>query len=121
VLYESEHRYPDAVRYHERSLEIFRAIGDHTGEATALNNLGLVFRRLGRYDEAIACQREGLAITERLGERFYRAECLRELGSTWHAVGDHAQARTHWEQAREIFAELGVPEADEVAALLAEA
>jgi tetratricopeptide (TPR) repeat protein len=121
VLYESEHRYPDAVGYHERSLEIFRVIGDHTGEATALNNLGLVFRRLGRYDEAIACQREGLAITERLGERFYRAECLRELGSTWHAVGDHAQARTHWEQARGIFAELGVPEADEVAALLTNA
>jgi tetratricopeptide (TPR) repeat protein len=121
VLYESEHRYPDAVGYHERSLEIFRAIRDHTGEATALNNLGLVFRRLGRYDEAIACQREGLAITERLGERFYRAECLRELGSTWYAVGDHPQARTHWEQARGIFAELGVPEADEVAALLADA
>jgi tetratricopeptide (TPR) repeat protein len=120
VVCESRELFDDAVAYHERGLAMFRDLGDRTGEATGLNNLGRAQRRLGRLDEALACQRAGLAITEDLCDRFYRAECLRELGSTWQAAGDLAQARRHWQQAYAAYTDLGVPEADEVAALLSD-
>ncbi len=120
VMHELEGRYAEAIAWHERGLEAFRSMGDRGNEAGVLKDLGRAYRLAGRHPEALARQQEGLAISELLGDRYCRAECLRELGATWHAVGKPDRARDHWERALAGFAELGVPEVDEVRAALAD-
>jgi hypothetical protein len=43
------------------------------------------------------------------------------IASSHHAVGDPGQARHHWQQALNLYAELGAPEADHVRAQLSTA
>jgi hypothetical protein len=51
-------------------------------------------------------------------ERRRTAISLRELGSVQDATGAVPAAREYWRRALQMFEELGVPEADEVRALL---
>jgi tetratricopeptide (TPR) repeat protein len=111
-------RYDDAVERQRRALAIFRDLGAVSDAGRSLDNLGVAYHALGRYDDAVRCLGEALAIAEQVGERYLRAECLRDLGTACHAQGDTERARYHWEQSRKVFAELGVPAADEVADLL---
>ncbi|HEY2673444.1 MAG TPA: BTAD domain-containing putative transcriptional regulator [Rugosimonospora sp.] len=110
--------YAAAIDRHRQGLDLFRELGDRTATGHALNNLGLALRAVGRYDEALDCQREALAIAVQSDERYLRGECLREMGSIWYSQGDAGRATMHWELARSVFAELGVPDAAEVAELL---
>jgi hypothetical protein len=40
------------------------------------------------------------------------------LGCLRYELGEYARARKHWQRALTVFTDLGVPEADEVQALL---
>jgi DNA-binding SARP family transcriptional activator/tetratricopeptide (TPR) repeat protein len=105
--------------HYGQSLAVYREMDAPVGQALILTALGRVHRRQGRHPEALACLREGLAIAERVDERRSAAICLRELGAVHQETGEAPAARDHWSRALALFEELGVPEADEVRALLA--
>ena len=44
-----------AIEYYEQALSIAKEIGNRRGEGIWLNNLGVVFKDLGKYDLALAC------------------------------------------------------------------
>ena len=62
-------------------MRISREIGDRFGEATALNNLGVVYERQGRPEQAAVCHEQALALFRRSGDRSGEARALGNLGS----------------------------------------
>jgi hypothetical protein len=59
-----------------------------------------------------------LAVSESTGQRLGAARAKQILGAVAAGAGDPGQARVLWTEALEIFAGIGVPEADDVRALL---
>lgn len=87
-----------------------RELGADHREASALNNLSLVYGRLGRRDEAVAAAEECLAIHERLDEPFNKAGLLDTLGNAQLGQGDATQARESFLRALALHEELGESE-----------
>src|SRR3989475_183350 len=57
-----------AIDYYERSLQLYEARADVSGQANVLNNIGIVRRKEGRYAEALLAHTKALAIRERIGD-----------------------------------------------------
>jgi predicted ATPase len=76
----------------QEALEIFRQLGDRSGEAIVLQHLGLIATYLG--DDALACSRleQSLAIARELKSQEIEGECELLLGETAFEGGNLAQA-----------------------------
>ncbi len=81
-----------ALRHYEEARDVFRSIGDHRGVAHAADNLGGVWRDLGRPDNAETHLRQALQIWEAVGDptdiafaRFRLAWGLGSSSSAYHA------------------------------------
>lgn len=68
----------------ERSLALWRELGDDRGLASSLLNQAWVFLELSRLDEAAALSREALTLLERLGDERTQAVAWNNLG--WAAA-----------------------------------
>jgi tetratricopeptide (TPR) repeat protein/transcriptional regulator with XRE-family HTH domain len=120
--------YQQAAGDHRRALELFREIGDPAGEAQAHNGLGDLFLAIGLPGDARGEYAAALDLGSQIGDRYEEArahdglarahDCLTQAGD---ATGDPGQARYHRLQALTVYAELGVPEADQIRAQLATA
>jgi tetratricopeptide (TPR) repeat protein len=66
----------EAARLAERSLALYRALGDRWGMAGVLNDWGNAVRRLGAYDKARPLFEESLALYRALGNPFRIAVSL---------------------------------------------
>lgn len=55
-----------AVQYHQKSIEMFRELGNTPMVSMTLNNLGISYNLMGRADRALEVYRENLALMERL-------------------------------------------------------
>jgi CHAT domain-containing protein/predicted negative regulator of RcsB-dependent stress response len=56
-----------AVQYHEKSVAMFRELGNTIMVSVKLNNLGISYHLMGRPDRALDVYRENLALMEQLG------------------------------------------------------
>jgi tetratricopeptide (TPR) repeat protein len=81
-------------------------------------SLGGVYHDLRRFDEAIDCFEQSMMIYRQQGDRRREATMSVEISKTLSAAGNRAAARARYEEALAVFTELGVPEADNVRALL---
>jgi tetratricopeptide (TPR) repeat protein len=66
-VYYSWGQYAKALEYFEKSLAIFRKIGDVEGEALTLKNIGDVYYSWGQYAKARENYEKSLAIFRKLG------------------------------------------------------
>lgn len=73
-----------AREYHEKELELARAMGDSELEANALGNLGNTMRSLCLFDEATGLCRQQLQLWRELGKRNGEARALYNLGNIFH-------------------------------------
>ena len=108
-----------AVGYHQRALAILRELGDQGGETHVLNGLGAA-TLAGRPADALAHHTAADTIATEIGARGQQASAHTGLGRTHLVLGDPVRAREHFAQALARYADLGLPEADEVRAQLAE-
>ena len=82
-----------ALRELRRALERARTLTAREDEvATSLNNIGLVYREMGRFAQAREALEQALAMDRRLGSRWAVAYDLRNLGLTHLREGDAAAA-----------------------------
>lgn len=109
-----------AAERHRASFTLFAEMGSEMGESIALNNLGVVAAAEGKAADAEAMHSAALAIAERAGDRYESARAHAGLGNALRD-GDPGGADRHRARAMRRFAELGVPEADQLAAQIAAA
>jgi predicted ATPase len=99
--------YPAAWALYEESLAIRRELGDRSGIAGSLGNLGNVAVNQGDHSAARALQEQSLAIYRELGDRFGTANTLNNLGVVALNQGDYPAARALHEESLAISRELG--------------
>jgi tetratricopeptide (TPR) repeat protein len=91
----------------DEALAIRRELGDKSGIANALNNLGIVVYSQGNFIKAQVLYEESLAICRELGEKWIMAHVLLNLGHVAYGQGDYAGARALYEEDLMICHELG--------------
>lgn len=104
--YVTQELYLEAIDYSQRALILSRQVGDKTGEANALINLGYseVMQAQQQqttepetYTTVINYLEQGLRLSEQLGDPQSKALCLSSLGIAYLVTGDFATAIKHLE------------------------
>ncbi len=113
-------RYQQAVDHHQQALDLYREIGNSGGEAGALNSIGETLLATGQPGQARACHAAALSLARQTGDRQEQARAQNDLALACHATGLIEQARRHWQDALILLTDLGVPDAAEVRARLAD-
>jgi DNA-binding SARP family transcriptional activator/Tfp pilus assembly protein PilF len=111
------HRQRAASRL-QQSLALFRETGELPGEAEALNGLGEVSLADGQASHACDQHRAALSLAKTINDKYEQARAHNGLARSYHAIGDHAKASLHWQEALALYTALGVPEAGRVRAQL---
>jgi tetratricopeptide (TPR) repeat protein len=88
-------------------LHLARELGDTSGVAITLNNLGLVAHLQGDYTSAGSLYAESLALKRELGDKRGIAITLCNLGLVAHEQGDNASASIHFEESLILRRDLG--------------
>ncbi|MBA7572298.1 Photosystem I assembly protein Ycf3 [subsurface metagenome] len=99
--------YDKAMTCSENSLRIVEELGDLSGKATALNNIGAIYRAQGNYPEALKWYEEALQIDEQLGNLSGKAIRLNNIGTIYRAQGNYPEALKRYEEALQIAEQLG--------------
>jgi tetratricopeptide (TPR) repeat protein len=106
-LFQEQGRHEEALPVARESLRLRAEHGTPAAVANSESILGAICGRLGMHAEAIEhCQR-ALRICEGSEVLYYRGEALYYLGLAHFRVGDHLAAVSNYEQATEIFREIG--------------
>ena len=68
-MYYGKGQYDDALKYHNKALEIDEELNDRVGMAKNYNNIGLVYYGKGQYDDALTYYNKALEINESIEEQ----------------------------------------------------
>jgi tetratricopeptide (TPR) repeat protein len=98
--------YSEALDLDVSALAAARAAGDRAGEATALNLLGSVHRRLANYRDAELLHEQALQLHRELVDRAGESAALHGLGVVSWRCGRYAQARERLNDALGMYREL---------------
>jgi len=107
VLASVQDDFPAAHSLLDRSLALFRELGDKEGIAFALNSLAIVARSEGDLSGGMKLQEDSLALMREIGNKWGIALVLMNMGVGQRAQGDHAKAAKLHEQSLQLFRELG--------------
>jgi tetratricopeptide (TPR) repeat protein/transcriptional regulator with XRE-family HTH domain len=97
----------DAIARHTAAIQAARHLGDRSGQANALQDLGNVQRMTGNYPAAAQAQQQALDIYRDLGDRLGQANALRDVGLGRIMATDFPAAAQALEQALDIYRDLG--------------
>ncbi|MGX7671383.1 tetratricopeptide repeat protein [Plantactinospora sp. DSM 117369] len=112
--------YAAAEDLFQQALTTLRAMSAPDDEAEALNHLGTLRRLTGHPDQAQTLHREAQAIAHRHGHRLEEARALEGTGRAAADLGDIVSAAALLRQSLHLYQALGVPEATQVVADLAD-
>ncbi|WP_067812947.1 AfsR/SARP family transcriptional regulator [Nocardia inohanensis] len=97
----------DAARLHAIALVAGRRLGDRSGEARALADLGWTHWRRGEYADATRYSEHALSVARANGDRFEEARALNTLGNVRWRQHDPDAAREYFRGALSIAREIG--------------
>ena len=107
-----------AVAAHASAVALARELADEEREAVALAGLGET--HLAGHDAvtALGVLAKAETVFEATGRKFAHGRTLRLMGEAYHATGNRAAGQARLRRALDVLDQLGVPDADEVRALL---
>ena len=97
----------DAIARHATAMRAAQRVGDRSGQANALKNLGLVRQLTGDYPGAVQALEEALQIARDIGDQSGQANALDGLGIVRRRIGDYAGAVQALEEALQIARDIG--------------
>ncbi|MDM3858078.1 MAG: tetratricopeptide repeat protein [Aphanizomenon gracile PMC649.10] len=96
-----------AIKKWEEARLLYRAVGDRGGEATTLNNIGLVYDDLGEKQKALDFYNQALPLRRAAGDRGGEATTLNNIGLVYSALGEKQKALDYYNQALPILKAVG--------------
>jgi CHAT domain-containing protein len=99
----TKYSYEIAAISYNKSLLLFRKIGDKEGEANCLKSLGDVHYQLDEYKKARESYEQSLAIYSEIKHRLGEAFCFIRLGEVHRMLSEYGKARESYEQGLAIF------------------
>lgn len=109
-------RYDDAVAHVSEALDIAAELELDVDMAEAFGRLGRIQFRAGDLDAAGSAFRQAVKFGRRSSSRHEEARSLHQLGEVAAAAGNDEEARHWWQEAIEVYEELGSPLANSVRA-----
>lgn len=106
ALAHTQGRYPEARRFYEESLEIFRKLSDKRGIAASLNNLGSIANDQEEYSEARRLFEESLAISRELGDEQAKSHLINNLALLAQETGQYALSKSLFDESLTIKRQL---------------
>jgi len=97
----------EAITRHEAAIQAARYLGDRLGQASALNDLGVVRRLTGDYLAAAQALEQALGIYRDLGDPLGQANALHNIGVLRWLIDDCPGAARLLEQALSVYRDLG--------------
>src|SRR4029077_497241 len=82
-----------------QALPLERAVGDKSGEALTLNNLGVVYADLGEKRKALEFYNQALPLRREIGDKSGEANTLNNLGNVYSDLGEKQKALEFYNQA----------------------
>jgi class 3 adenylate cyclase/Tfp pilus assembly protein PilF len=105
--YTEQGAYDNAIKYFEYSLDIYKKLGDVTGEKDILNNIGNVHRYLGNYDKALEYFFISLTMSENTDDKKGIAYALNNIGIVYAIQGNYDKVLEYFNRTLEISEEIG--------------
>jgi CHAT domain-containing protein len=97
-----------AIAKYEEALQIWREVGDRSGEAETLNIMGLVYHLLKRdTPKARDHYNQALQIWRSAGDRRGEAEALNNIARVYESLGERQIALDHYAQALQPWRDAG--------------
>ncbi|MEG4045315.1 CHAT domain-containing protein [Microcoleus sp. Pol17_C1] len=78
------------------------SLGDRTGEATTLNNIGLAYNDLGEKQKALEYFNQALPLFRAMGDRAKEATTLTNIGLVYSDLGEKQTALDYYKQALDL-------------------
>jgi hypothetical protein len=97
------------MRLYNESLKIEKELGDKSGIADSLHQMGMIAQRQGDYAEAMRLYNESLKIEKELGDKSGIAITFGQMGKLAVVQGELKEALVHYLNALMIFEQLGSP------------
>ncbi|QBI51937.1 AfsR/SARP family transcriptional regulator [Streptomonospora litoralis] len=107
-----------ALEAHRAALDLGEEIGQHSADAEVLTQLGCTYAEAGYAEEARKAHEEALRLARERGELHIEGKALMGLGLLSTEAVEREQAVEHLAGAAKLFADLGVPEAQQAQAEL---
>src|SRR3989304_1297748 len=99
--------YDAVVDKWDKSLEIYREIGDRLTEAKRLNEIGITFGKLGSFKTSVKYLNEARGINKEIGNTWGEVNDLRFMAAGYVALEDYPTAAETYKSALTIVRELG--------------
>ena len=112
MIHQTRGEYDKALKMYEQSLEIERRLGNQSGIATSLHQIGNVYYLQGEYDKALKMYEQSLEIKRRLGNRHGTAMTLGQVSRIRIAQKRFKEAIELCLSVIQILSELRSPEVD---------
>ncbi|MDT9177720.1 MAG: CHAT domain-containing protein [Limnospira sp. PMC 1238.20] len=100
-------QFHQAILLWQHCLELYRQIGDISGEIKAVASLGNASRRLGQVQRAIEFYEQCLTIAREIGDRVEEGKALGSLGNAYRQLGQVQKAIEFYKQDLAIAREVG--------------
>jgi tetratricopeptide (TPR) repeat protein len=97
----------EALTLYRDALQLYEAVGDRTGLAVTLQNIGAVYDGLGQPEQALAYYQQVRAIVDAVGNRAGLATTLSNIGTVHAKLGQPEQAMAYFQQALPIREAVG--------------
>lgn len=92
--------------YLNQALPILREVGDRSVEAATLNNIGLVYWKIGKLQQGLDFYNQALPIRREVGDRLSQASMLSNIGLVYRDTNRPDKAIANWERAIRITLEM---------------
>ena len=99
--------YDAVVEKWDQSLDMYREIGDKLGEAKRLNEIGIIFGKLGYYKTSIKFLSDARQINNEIGNVLGEVSDLRFIAAGYIALEDYTNAIETYKTALNVVGDLG--------------
>ncbi len=88
----------EAIKKWEEAGKIYHDLGDRSGEANTLNNIGLVYNSWGEKQKALDFYNQSLPLSRAVGDRSGEANTLNNIGNVYNDLGEKQKALDFYNQ-----------------------
>ncbi len=97
-----------ALEYYEQSLEIRKKLGNQSGMATVLSNIGNVYRDRGQMTEAFERYDKAMKICEAIGYKEGIVRLYYYMAAAYHKSDNYKESNRYLDKCLEMSTELGI-------------
>jgi CHAT domain-containing protein/Tfp pilus assembly protein PilF len=106
IVYASQKLPNQAAKQHQKVLKFYETIGDHRGQAIALNNYGDFLLKLSQNQKALETYSQALPLSEKVNDKSILTTTLYNLARAYKALGNYEAGLLFIEQSLKIIEDL---------------